>query len=46
MCSSEQNANGININMFSNEQREKQMGNMYKNSKLHKSKEQKVNVNG
>ena len=46
MCSSEQKANCININMCSNEQREKQMNNMYKNSKLHKSKEQKVNVNG
>jgi hypothetical protein len=45
MCSSEQKANGININMCSSEQREKQMDNMCKNSKLHKSKEQKVNVN-
>ena len=45
MCSSEQKANGININMCSSEQREKQMDNMYKNSKLHKSKVQKVNVN-
>ena len=46
MCSSEQKANCININMCSNEQREKQMNNMYKNSKLHKCKEQELNVNG
>ena len=46
MCSSEQKENDININMCSNEQREKQMDNMYKNSKLHKSKVHKVNVNG
>ena len=45
MCSSEQKANGININMCLSEQREKQMDNMCKNSKLHKMKEQKVNVN-
>ena len=44
MCSSEQKENCININMCSNEQREKQMDNMCKNSKFHKSKEQKVNV--
>ena len=41
-----QSENCININMCSNEQRKKQMNNMYKNSKLHKSKVQKVNVNG
>ena len=46
MCSSEQKANCININMCSNEQRKKQMNNMYKNDKLHKCKVQKVNVNG
>jgi hypothetical protein len=45
MCSSEQKENGININMCSSEQREKQMDNMCKNNKLHKSKEQEVNVN-
>ena len=45
MCSSEQKANGININMCSNEQREKQMDNMCKKSKLHKSKLHKMNVN-
>ena len=38
MCSSEQKANGININMCSNEQKEKKMDNMYKNDKLHKVK--------
>ena len=46
MCSSEQKANCININMCSSEKREKQMNNMYKNSKLHKCKVQEVNVNG
>ena len=46
MCSSEQKANCININMCSNGQRKKQMNNMYKNSKLHKCKMQEVNVNG
>ena len=44
MCSSEQKANGININMGSSEQRKTRMNKMYKNSKLHKCKEQKVNV--
>ena len=46
MCSSEQKANCININMCSNEQRKKQVNNMCKNCKLHKSKVQEVNVNG
>ena len=45
MCSSEQKANCININICSSEPRKKQMNNMYKNNKLHKSKVQKVNVN-
>jgi len=41
-----QKANGININMCSNEQRKKQMNNMYKNDKLHKCKVQELNVDG
>ena len=46
MYSSEKKANGINISMCSSEQRgEKQMNNMYKNSKLHKCKEKELNVN-